>query len=187
MKNNTIKIITYIIIILVAVLAIGFAMFIINGFTEKPKSFYVDINGDKVASTASGYLLEKDKPLKCKVKFLSSDKKGYSMQILSAKSDFTYFVDGKKCEFTGEEDFTDCFVITKTGDDFTVETVGNLIAVLQSKNPDTKVDYDRKAVPDEDLFTLVITSESDKATIKIGFRVPSPETEIIISPAKLVI
>ena len=187
MKNSTIKIITYIIIILVAVLAIGFAVFITNRFTEKPKSFYVDINGDKVASSASGYLLEKDRPLKCKVKFLSSDKKGYTAQILSAKSDFTYFVDGKKCGFTGEEDFTDCFVITKTGDDFTVETVGNLIAVLQSKNPDTKVNYDRKAVPDEDLFTLVITAESDKATIRIGFKVPNPEAEIVISPARLVI
>ena len=109
------------------------------------------------------------------------------MQILSAKSDFAYTVDGKNCGFTGEEDFTDCFVITKTGDDFTIETVGNLYSVLQSKNPDAKVDYDRKAVPDEDLFTLVITSESDKATIKIGFRVPSPETEIVISPARLVI
>ena len=187
MKNSTIKIITYIIIILVAVLAIGFAVFITNGFTEKPKSFYVDINGNKVASSASGYLLEKDKPLNCKVKFLSSDKKNYTVQILSAKSDFTYTVDGKNCSFTGEEDFTDCFVITKTGDDFTVETVGNLISVLQSKNPDTKGNYNRKAVPDEDLFTLVITSESDKATIKIGFRVPSPETEIVMSPARLVI
>ena len=187
MRNNTIKIITYIIIILVAVLAIGFAVFITNGFTEKPKSFYVDINGNKVASSASGYLLEKDKPLKCKVKFLSSDKKNYTVQILSAKSDFTYFVDGKKNSFTGEEDFTDCFVITKTGDDFTIETVGNLYSVLQSKNPDAKVDYDRKAVPDEDLFTLVITSESDKATIKIGFRVPSPEAEIVMTPARLVI
>ena len=49
MKNSTIKIITYIIIILVAVLAIGFAVFITNGFTENPKSFYVDINGNKVA------------------------------------------------------------------------------------------------------------------------------------------
>lgn len=187
MKNSTIKIITYVIIILVAVLAIGFAVFITNGFTETPKSFYVDINGDKVASTASGYLLEKDKPLKCKVKFLSSDKKGYTVQILSAKSDFTYFVDGKKCGFTGEEDFTDCFVITKTGEDFTVETVGNLYSVLQSKNPDTKVNYDRKAVPDEDLFTLVITAESDKATTRIGFKVPNPETEIVISPARLLI
>lgn len=187
MKNSTIKIITYVVILLVAVLAIGFAVFITNGFTENPKSFYVDINGDKVASTASGYLIEKDKPLKCKVKFLSSDKKGYSVQVLSAKSDFSYFVDGKKCGFTGEEDFSDCFVITKTGDDFTVETVGNLIAVLQSKNPDTKVNYDRKTVPDEDLFTLVITAESDKATIRIGFKVPNPETEIVISPARLVI
>ena len=127
MKNSTIKIITYIIIILVAVLAIGFAVFITNGFTEKPKSFYVDINGNKVASSANGYLLEKDKPLKCKVKFLSSDKKNYTVQILSAKSDFAYTVDGKNCGFTGEEDFNDCFVITKTGDDITVETVGNLI------------------------------------------------------------
>lgn len=187
MKNSTIKIITYIIIILVAVLAIGFAVFITNGFTEKPKSFYVDINGNKVASSANGYLLEKDKPLKCKVKFLSSDKKNYTAQILSAKSDFAYTVDGENCGFTGEEDFTDCFVITKTGDDFTIETVGNLYSVLQSKNPDAKVNYDRKAVPDEDLFTLVITAESDKATIKIGFRVPSPEAEIVISPARLVI
>lgn len=187
MKNNTIKIITYIIIILVAVLAIGFAVFITNGFTEKPKSFYVDINGNKVASSANGYLLEKDKPLKCKVKFLSSDKKNYTVQILSAKSDFAYTVDGKNCGFTGEEDFTDSFVITKTGDDFTIETVGNLYSVLQSKNPDTKVDYDRKVVPDEDLFTLIITAESDKATIKIGFRVPSPETEIVMSPARIVI
>ena len=187
MKNSTIKIITYIIIILVAVLAIGFAVFITNGFTQKPKSFYVDINGDKVASSASGYLLEKDKPLKCKVKFLSSDKKNYTVQILSAKSDFTYFVDGKKNSFTGEEDFTDCFVITKTGNDFTVETVGNLYSVLQSKNPYTTVNYDRKTVSNEDLFTLVITAESDKATIKIGFRVLSPEAEILISPARLVI
>ena len=187
MKNSTIKIITYIIIILVAVLAIGFAVFITNGFTQKPKSFYVDINGDKVASSASGYLLEKDKPLKCKVKFLSSDKKNYTVQILSAKSDFTYFVDGKKNSFTGEEDFTDCFVITKTGNDFTVETVGNLYSVLQSKNPYTTVNYDRKTVSNEDLFTLVITAESDKATIKIGFRVPNPEAEILISPARLVI
>ena len=49
MKNSTIKIITYAVILLVAVLAIGFAVFITNGFTEKPKSFYVEINGDKVA------------------------------------------------------------------------------------------------------------------------------------------
>lgn len=187
MKNSTIKIITYVVILLVAVLVIAFAVFITNGFTEKPKSFYVDINGNKVASSASGYLLEKDKPLKCKVKFLSSDKKNYTVQILSAKSDFAYTVDGENCGFTGEEDFTDCFVITKTGDDFTIETVGNLISVLQSKNPDTKVDYDRKSVPDEDLFTLVMTAESDKVTIKIGFRVLSPEAEIVISPARLVI
>ena len=106
---------------------------------------------------------------------------------MSAKSDFTYFVDGKKNSFTGEEDFTDCFVITKTGNDFTVETVGNLYSVLQSKNPYTTVNYDRKTVSNEDLFTLVITAESDKATIKIGFRVPNPEAEILISPARLVI
>ena len=101
MKNSTIKIITYVAILLVAVFAIGFAVFITNGFTEKPKSFYVDINGNKVATSASGYLLEKDKPLKCKVKFLSSDKKNYTVQILSAKSDFAYTVDGKNCGFTG--------------------------------------------------------------------------------------
>ena len=54
MKNSTIKIITYVVILLVAVLVIAFAVFITNGFTEKPKSFYVDINGNKVASSASG-------------------------------------------------------------------------------------------------------------------------------------
>ena len=59
MKNSTIKIITYIIIILVTVLAIGFAVFITNGFTEKPKSFYVDINGNKEEVTQDYTLYEK--------------------------------------------------------------------------------------------------------------------------------
>lgn len=154
MKSSTIKIITYVVISLVAVLAIGFAVFITNGFTEKPKSFYVDINGDKVASSASGYLLEKDKPLKCKVKFLSSDKKNYTVQILSVKSDFTYFVDGKKSGFT-------------------VSPKGNTVEeVLKAVYPNGKFDsVNEKGY--ENMFTLVVTSYDCKANVKLNFSLSS--------------
>ena len=59
MKNSLIKTISYIAVLLVISLVIGFVIFLTNGFTEAPKNFYVEIGNERVASSTGGYTFEK--------------------------------------------------------------------------------------------------------------------------------
>ena len=82
MKNSLIKTISYIAILLVVSLIIGFVIFLTNGFTETPKNFYVEIGNERVVSSTGGYTFESGKPTDVKLIFIGNGSKEYSVKTL---------------------------------------------------------------------------------------------------------
>ena len=188
MKNSFIKTISYIAVLLVISLVIGFAIFLTNGFTEAPKNFYVEIGNERVASSTGGYTFEKGKPTDVKLIFIGNGSKEYSVKITpKADYDFSFIAGGEEVKFSAMKDYTDCFNIVKKDNGFSIEPKGTLYGILKGKYSDKDIEIDRSAIPDGDMFTLEIKAASDEATVKIGFKVPNPEAEILIEPTEVVI
>ena len=55
------------------------------------------------------------------------------------------------------------------------------------KYPEKDIKIDKSAIPDGDMFTLEIKTASAEATVKINFKVPNPEAEIVIDPTEIII
>lgn len=188
MKNSLIKTISYIAVLLVISLVIGFVIFLTNGFTEAPKNFYVEIGNERVASSTGGYTFEKGKPTDVKLIFIGNGSKEYSVKITPKTDyDFSFFADGEEVKFSATDDYIDCFNIVKKGNGFSIEPKGTLYTVLMRKYPEKDIKIDKSAIPDGDMFTLEIKAASAEATVKINFKVPNPEAEIVIDPTEIII
>ena len=188
MKNSLIKTISYIAVLLVISLVIGFVIFLTNGFTEAPKNFYVEIGNERVASSTGGYTFEKGKPTDVKLIFIGNGSKEYSVKITpKADCDFSFTAGGEEVKFSATNDYTDCFNIVKKDNGFSIEPKGTLYVVLKGKYPEKDIEINKSAIPDGDMFTLAIKAASDEATVKINFKVPNPKAEILIDPTELII
>ena len=148
MKNSFIKTISYIAVLLVISLVIGFTIFLTNGFTEAPKNFYVEIGNERVASSTGGYTFEKGKPTEVKLIFIGNGSKEYSVKITPKTDyDFSFFADSEEVKLSAVNDYTDCFNIVKKDNGFSIEPKGTLYAVLMRKYPEKNLRLTNRQSP----------------------------------------
>ena len=78
MKSRLGRIIAYVLIVSVIIIAIGVISFFTNGFTSDFSTFYVECNGQKITTNASGFVSTKNEPLNVTVHYaFSKDVSGY--------------------------------------------------------------------------------------------------------------
>ena len=187
-KGGAIKVIASIVLLLGVIAAIGCISFFTNGFTEEFSTFYVEVNGEKIASSAGGYIVGGEDNLVVIVKDANPNKKdkGYLVSVTpKAGVDFDFTVDDEPMSFATVDDFTDAFEIVRNGDTVTVNAKGNVEYILKSKYPDKTIHYDETAInSEEDIFTLVIKNY-DEATVQINFRVPNSVYGVTLNPEEI--
>ena len=80
------KIISYIVLVLVFVAVCGFLVYYTGGFTSDFKTFYINVDGRDILTSADGYKLSADTPLTVNVKYtfgaLNKDITGYSVKVV---------------------------------------------------------------------------------------------------------
>ncbi len=182
-KSKIGQVVSYIVILLVIVAVIGVFAYFTNGFTSDFKTFYVSVNGKDVMSSSGGYTVSPDKPLSVEVKytfaFNQSETKGYSVKIVPNKTDenFDFSVNGETHYFNDEKDLASGFTIEKKEKSFTVKPKGGTLkSILQAVYPDKEITCESMGY--DDMFTLVVTSYNESATIKLNFSIPYKATEI---------
>ncbi len=188
-SNGVIKVIVGIVLLMGIVAAIGCIAFFTNNFTEDFSTFYVEVNGEKVASSAGGYIVGCEENIVINVKDANPNKqdKGYIVSVIpKAGIDFEFTVDDETKSFADEKDFTNAFEITKDGNAVTLNAKGNLEYILKAQYPDKTIRYDLGAIDsEEDMFSLVIKNY-DEATVTINFRVPNTVYKVTLDPEEIV-
>ena len=186
-KNNVIKIVGYVLLLLSVVAVIGVVAHFTNGFTSDLQNFYVTVGEKDVVSSGSGYKITPSEPLKGEVKFpfefITTEDQEYSIKIVPNKEtgkDFRFTVDGEEHKFYSETDLTEGFRITKEGTSFTIMPKGGTLTEI------LKVVYADKVVSNcdeysyDDMFTAVITSNGGKSSIKLNFTIDSSKTGVFL-------
>lgn len=188
-SNGVIKVIVCIVLLMGVVAAIGCIAFFTNNFTEDFSTFYVEVNGEKVASSAGGYIVGGEENIVINVKDANPNKqnKGYIVSVIpKAGIDFEFTVDDETKSFADEQDLTNAFEITKDGNTVTLNAKGNLEYILKAQYPDKTISYDVNAINcEEDLFSLIIKNY-DEATVTINFRVPNAVYGVTIDAEEII-
>lgn len=174
--TKTMKIITYIAIVLAVITVIGVVAHFTNGFTSDFKTFYVTVDGKDVMTSAGGYRVTTSKPLEVDVKYTfgalnNKVDKDYSLKIIPNNipdKDFTYTVDGEMKYFQSETDLSDGFEIDKGEKSFRIKPKGETIAeVLSAVYGKEVTDCENKGYTD--MFTIIVTSYNGEAIVKLDF------------------
>ena len=179
------KIIAYILLVLVLVSAIGFIAYFTGGFTSGFKTFYVEIDGDQILTSESGYKIPTGEAMTVDVKYTMSDEKsGYSVKVVPNKlagKDFDFTLDGEVYSYHGEKDLTEGFEIEYGDTSFTIKPKGTITDILRAVYPGSSVEDCRDFAYD-DMFTLIVTSHDGESNVKVNFTVSEDTEGIIITP-----
>ena len=179
------KIIAYILLVLVLVSAIGFIAYFTGGFTSGFKTFYVEIDGDQILTSESGYKIPTGEAMTVEVKYTMSDEKsGYSVKVVPNKlagKDFDFTLDGEVYSYHGEKDLTEGFEIEYGDTSFTIKPKGTITDILRAVYPGSAVEDCRDFAYD-DMFTLIVTSHDGESNVKVNFTVSEDTEGIIITP-----
>lgn len=186
-KNNVIKIVVYVLLLLAVVAIIGIVANLTNGFTSELQTFYVSVGEENVLTSRGGYKITPSEPLVAEVQypfdFITTEDQEYSIKIVpntETGKDFRFTVGGEEHRFYSEEDLTEGFRITKSGTSFTIMPKGGtLTEVLQVIYPNEEVSNCDEYSYD-DMFTAVITSSSGKSSIKLYFTIDSSKTGVFL-------
>lgn len=188
-SNGVIKLIVGIVLLFGIVAAIGCIAFFTNNFTEDFSTFYVEVNGEKIASSAGGYIVGGEENFVVNVKDANPNKqdKGYMVSVIpKAGVDFEFTVDDETKLFADENDLTNAFEIIKDGNNLMLNPKGNLEYILQKQYPDKTIRYDANSInSEEDLFSLIIKNY-DEATVTINFRIPNTVYGVMLEPEEIV-
>lgn len=119
-QGNVGKIIAYLAIVLVFVLGVGFLAYFTGGFTSDFKTFYVEIDGKEVMTSANGYRMTPEKPLSVNIKYtLTDEAQGYSVKVVPNSlegKDFDFSLDDDVYSFQAEKDLTNGFIVERKDD-----------------------------------------------------------------------
>ena len=179
------KIIAYILLVLVLVSAIGFIAYFTGGFTSGFKTFYVEIDGDQILTSESGYKIPTGEAMTVEVKYTMSDEKsGYSVKVVPNKlagKDFDFTLDGEVYSYHGEKDLTEGFEIEYGDTSFTIKPKGTITDILRAVYPGSAVEDCRDFAYDN-MFTLIVTSHDGESNVKVNFTVSEDTEGITITP-----
>lgn len=189
-KSTIIKLVSWVLVLLVGITAIGAIAYFTSGFTTEFKTFYVNIDGKDIMASASGYEISPIEGMTVKVKYSMSDENatGYSVKVVPnqiAGKDFDFTLDGEVYSFQAETDLTDGFIIQYKEDSFTIRPKGNLNQVMQAVYPENEVG-DVSMYVYENMFLLVIESPERDSSINVGFSIPINVSGIILDPEEII-
>lgn len=185
------KIISYIVLVLIFVAVCGFIVYYTGGFTSDFKTFYVNIDGKDILTTADGYTLSADTPLRVEVKYtfgaLNKDISGYSVKVVpnTAGENFDFTVDGQVYSYQAESDLTKGFDIAQEDNAFTITPKGGINKILAAVYPDSEIEDCRNKAY-ENMYLLVVTSYNGAASVKIAFSIDEPLYDIILDKEEIV-
>lgn len=174
-SNTIAKIIGYVLLVAVVVVAIGMIVYFTGGLTSDFKTFYVSVDGKDVLTSAGGYKVSDGKPLTVEVKYTfgsaGGDVSGYSVKVTPHAvegKDFDFTLDGQVYSFQAERDLTEGFNIVRKETSFTVIPKGNVTEVLRAVYPNNEIlDCSDKSY--EDMYELVVSSYNGKQSVSLYF------------------
>lgn len=186
------KIIAYIVLVLLFVAACGFIVYYTGGFTSDFKTFYVKIDGKDILTSADGYMLSADQPLRVEVKYtfgaLNKNVSGYSVKVVPNAiegKDFDFTVDGQTHSYQAETDLTAGFDIERGENFFTITPKGGINKILAAIYPNGEIEDSRNKAY-ENMYSLVITSYNGAASVEIHFSIDEPLYDIILDKGEIV-
>ena len=192
MGKTAAKIIAYVILALVLIVAVGLIYKYTNGFNEDFKTFYVEYGGKQILTTESKLTLEKPQTHTFTVKYTfdneKSEPKDYKVKITpNATRDFDYTVNDEKLLFSKTGELTSAFDIKKEKTQFslTFPEDFDLQKVLRNINGDKTV-----AIPDDAEsnnqypFRLTVSSYNDKVKFNIDLKIT--DVGITVTPEEIV-
>lgn len=175
-KSNAGRIVSYILIVMVIVVAIGVCAHFTDGFESEFKTFYATVNGKDVMNSSGGYVLTPESPMSVDVKytfgaFNKEETKDYSYKIVpnkNAEGNLEFVVDGETHYLSDETNLAEGFVVEKTEKSLKLMPKGGLTDILKELYPDSEIsDCTGKGYPD--MFTLVLTSYDGKSNVNLHF------------------
>ena len=184
----------YVGIVLVVIIIVGVVARFTNGFTDDFKTFYLKVEDKEIMSSSGGYEITRAKPMQVEVKytfsFATDENKGYNVKIVpnaaDKSKDFSFTVNGESRQFQAETDLTDGFEIEKSETSFRVTPKGeNLTGVLQAIYPGLDTAHIEEKVYN-DMFTLVVSSYNEKASVTIYFTLSSKVTGVRLDKEAIV-
>ncbi|MBQ3572391.1 MAG: hypothetical protein IJA15_06160 [Clostridia bacterium] len=176
--NAATKVITYLLIILVFLGAIGFIFTFTNGFNEDFKTFYIEHNGVSILSSEKKLVLERGKTHRFNTKytfdFNKEEAHGYHLSIVANQNEeqsFDFTVDGETYAYYEVGDLTDCFKIVEGDDYFTIEIPEKIMLedILKAKYSGSNVEVPEEALKVQYPFTLVVSSYNEEVTYNLDF------------------
>lgn len=185
------KIITYCVLVLLFVAVCGFIFYYTGGFTSDFKTFYVNIDGKDILTSADGYKLSADTPLQVNVKYtfgaLNKDIMGYSVKVVPnvAGKDFDFTVDGQTYSYQTETDLTAGFDISQEENSFTITPKGGINKILAAIYPESEIEDCRNKTY-ENMYSLVVTSYNGAASVEIHFSIDEPLYDIVLDKEEIV-
>lgn len=190
--KTAVKIVAVILAVLVLAGVVGVIVRFTGGFTSDFKTFYVTVDGKDVMSSSGGFDATPEKPLKVDVKYafnsLGGDISGYSVKVVPHAvegKDFDFTLDGQAYSFQAETNLTGGFDIEYGEESFTVTPKGGVDDVLKGVYPNNEIgDCEGKGYAD--MYSLVITSYNDEATVTVHFSVYEEVCEITLDKEVIV-
>ena len=186
------KILTYCVLVLLFVAVCGFIFYYTGGFTCDFKTFYVNIDGKDILTSADGYKLSADMPLQVNVKYtfgaLNKNVSGYSVKVVPNAiegKDFDFTVGWQTHSYQSETDLTAGFDIAQEENSFTITPKGGINKILAAMYPDGEIDDCRNKTY-ENMYLLVVTSYNGAASVKIAFSIDEPLYDIILDKGEIV-
>jgi len=179
------KIIAYILVVLALVSAIGFIAYFTGGFTSGFKTFYVEVDGKQIMTSANDYKIPAGESMTVDVKYTMSDEaNGYSVKVVPNKlagKDFNFSLDGEVYSYQAEKDLTAGFEIEYGDTSFTIKPKGTITDILRAVYPGSAIEDCRDFAYDN-MFTLIVTSHDGESNVKVNFTVSEDTEGITITP-----
>ena len=181
-----IKAVSWVLIVLIFVTAIGAIAYFTGGFTGEFKTFYLTVDDKDILSSATGYKVSKDTPMTVNVKytFAGEGVSGYSVRVVPnviSGKDFDFTIDGELYSFQAEDDLTAGFDIEYQENSFTIAPKGGLAEVMAAVYPSSDVG-DCSSNGYENMFLLVVDSYNGASTVTIAFHIEEGVTGITLTP-----
>ena len=181
-----IKAISWAIIVLLLVAGVGAIAYFTGGFTGEFKTFYINVDGNDILSSASGYKASISEPIVVNVKytFAEDGANGYYVKVVPnvlQGKDFDFTVDGEPYSFQAESDLTAGFNIEYKDDSFTIAPKGTLNEVMAAVYPNSEIG-DLSKLGYDNMFLLVVDSYNGEATVTLAFSIIEGVSGVEINP-----
>ena len=181
MNGKAIGIITYIVVCLLLISAVGVIAYFTNGFSTDFKTIYVKYDNQNLLGDYNSVSLSSGENVFKVSRSLSASKDiEYNVQV-SPKVDFSYYVNGEEHRFLELTDLTEFFLLSKNNNEFVISGDQNIDFILQKLYPNQTIEYEQGDIDYSSDMFLITVSTSD-AKCEIGFNTYVAITGISISP-----